>query len=108
MRKERKERRESERGNHGRIRETSRYKKKSRRIWTLNRSPHGNKTAREQFGREAWERVRERSNLDDSSVDKVVGSTRNREDVKLDYVLEKQCRQRLKNRVYKKRNDSIN
>lgn len=28
------------------------------RRWTLNRSPHGNKTAREQFGRQTWKRTR--------------------------------------------------
>lgn len=32
-------------------------KRKKQRIWTLNRSPHGNKTAREQFGREIWQRT---------------------------------------------------
>lgn len=30
------------------------------RKWTLNRSPHGNKTAREQFGRQIWKRRRKR------------------------------------------------
>lgn len=30
------------------------------RKWTLNRSPHGNKTAREQFGRQVWKRRRKR------------------------------------------------
>lgn len=34
-------------------------KRKQERIWTLNRSPHGNKTAREQFGRQVWQRTRE-------------------------------------------------
>jgi len=29
---------------------------RGKRVWTLNRSPHGNKTAREQFGRETWQR----------------------------------------------------
>lgn len=37
---------------HGRLR-------KKQRVWTLNRSPHGNKTAREQFGRQIWQRKRE-------------------------------------------------
>jgi hypothetical protein len=32
-------------------------KRKAQRTWTLNRSPHGNKTAREQFGREVWQRT---------------------------------------------------
>jgi hypothetical protein len=32
------------------------FNRKKRRVWTLNRSPHGNKTAREQFGRERWQR----------------------------------------------------
>lgn len=35
-------------------------KRKKQRVWTLNRSPHGNKTAREQFGRQVWQRRRER------------------------------------------------
>lgn len=30
-------------------------KRKKQRIWTLNRSPHGNKTAREQFGMQIWQ-----------------------------------------------------
>jgi hypothetical protein len=34
--------------------------RKKQRVWTLNRSPHGNKTAREQFGRQVWQRRRER------------------------------------------------
>ena len=29
--------------------------RRKRRRWTVNRSPHGNKTAREQLGREQWE-----------------------------------------------------
>jgi hypothetical protein len=37
------------------------FKRKKQRVWTLNRSPHGNKTAREQFGRQVWQRRRERS-----------------------------------------------
>jgi len=36
-------------------------KRKKQRVWTLNRSPHGNKTAREQFGRQVWQRRRETS-----------------------------------------------
>ena len=36
------------------------FKRKSQRVWTLNRSPHGNKTAREQFGRQVWQRRRVR------------------------------------------------
>jgi hypothetical protein len=32
-------------------------KRKQQRVWTLNRSPHGNKTAREQFGRQIWQRT---------------------------------------------------
>lgn len=43
------------------VRVHGRYRKKQR-VWTLNRSPHGNKTAREQFGRQIWQRKRE--NLD--------------------------------------------
>jgi len=35
--------------------------RKAQRVWTLNRSPHGNKTAREQFGRQVWQRRRERA-----------------------------------------------
>jgi hypothetical protein len=31
-----------------------------RRKWTVNRSPHGNKTARDQLGREEWKRSRSR------------------------------------------------
>lgn len=38
----------------------STLKRKKVRVWTLNRSPHGNKTAREQFGRQVWQRRRER------------------------------------------------
>ena len=38
----------------------STLKRKKQRVWTLNRSPHGNKTAREQFGRQVWQRRRER------------------------------------------------
>ena len=34
-------------------------KRKNERVWTLNRSPHGNKTAREQFGIQVWQRTRE-------------------------------------------------
>ena len=34
--------------------------RKKQRVWTLNRSPHGNKTAREQFGRQIWQRKREK------------------------------------------------
>jgi ribosomal protein S10 len=34
-------------------------RRKTQRVWTLNRSPHGNKTAREQFGRQRWQRKRE-------------------------------------------------
>jgi hypothetical protein len=39
-----------------------------RRTWTLNRSPHGNKTAREQRGREQWKAqwIRERGQKDGS------------------------------------------
>lgn len=29
-------------------------------MWTFNRSPHGNKTAREQFGRQVWQMRMER------------------------------------------------
>ena len=35
------------------------YTRVGRRKWTVNRSPHGNKTAREQRGREEWKRRRE-------------------------------------------------
>jgi hypothetical protein len=35
-------------------REAKKRRRVQRRIWTLNRSPHGNKTAREQRGREEW------------------------------------------------------
>lgn len=45
-----------------RKKETRRRKKERRKEgtkkWTLNRSPHGNKTAREQRGREMWSRKR--------------------------------------------------
>ena len=34
------------------------WKRVSRKRWTVNRSPHGHKTAREQFGRDRWERKR--------------------------------------------------
>ena len=34
------------------------WKRASRKQWTVNRSPHGHKTAREQFGRDRWERKR--------------------------------------------------
>jgi ribosomal protein S10 len=34
---------------------SSSFFRKKRRVWTLNRSPHGNKTAREQFGRDHWQ-----------------------------------------------------
>lgn len=34
-----------------------------RRKWTVNRSPHGNKTAREQRGREEWKRSRTRKGM---------------------------------------------
>jgi hypothetical protein len=34
--------------------------RKHRRKWTVNRSPHGNKTARDQLGREDWKRSRSR------------------------------------------------
>lgn len=31
--------------------------KQGTRRWTVNRSPHGNKTARDQYGLEKWKRV---------------------------------------------------
>ena len=34
------------------------WQRASRKRWTVNRSPHGHKTAREQFGRDRWERKR--------------------------------------------------
>jgi hypothetical protein len=34
-----------------------------RRTWTVNRSPHGNKTARQQRGREQWQRRRRRCGM---------------------------------------------
>ncbi len=37
-------------------------RRKKQRVWTLNRSPHGNKTAREQFGRQVWQRRVKREN----------------------------------------------
>lgn len=37
--------------------ESSTRTQKKQRVWTLNRSPHGNKTAREQFGRQIWQRT---------------------------------------------------
>lgn len=52
-------RREKEEGR--RKREGLRKKERGRvkrRKWTVNRSPHGNKTAREQRGREEWKRSR--------------------------------------------------
>jgi hypothetical protein len=36
------------------MREVKKRRRVQRRMWTLNRSPHGNKTAREQRGREEW------------------------------------------------------
>jgi hypothetical protein len=33
-----------------------------RRVWTVNRSPHGNKTARDQRGREQWKGELRRNN----------------------------------------------
>jgi hypothetical protein len=39
-------------------------RRKKQRVWTLNRSPHGNKTAREQFGRQIWQRSVERKRED--------------------------------------------
>ena len=45
-------------------------KRKKQRVWTLNRSPHGNKTAREQFGRQIWQRtVGVKSEMDKRQVD---------------------------------------
>lgn len=38
-----------------------------RRKWTLNRSPHGNKTAREQRGREEWKLSMQRQALVESA-----------------------------------------
>lgn len=43
-----------------RSRKGFKLKRKKQRVWTLNRSPHGNKTAREQFGRQVWQRRRDR------------------------------------------------
>jgi ribosomal protein S10 len=43
-------------------------KRKKQRVWTLNRSPHGNKTAREQFGRQVWQRRMERK--DEAGLDR--------------------------------------
>jgi len=45
--------------------------RKKQRVWTLNRSPHGNKTAREQFGRQVWQRRRERN----SGLNEVTGKS---------------------------------
>jgi ribosomal protein S10 len=39
-------------------------RRKKQRVWTLNRSPHGNKTAREQFGRQVWQRRVKRTKED--------------------------------------------
>lgn len=50
------------------VRVHGRHRKKQR-VWTLNRSPHGNKTAREQFGRQIWQRKRE--NVDQGQRKKV-------------------------------------
>jgi len=47
------------------IRKGFQLKRKKQRVWTLNRSPHGNKTAREQFGRQVWQRRRELAPLRD-------------------------------------------
>lgn len=48
----------------GSVREVGLRKKErgrvKRRKWTVNRSPHGNKTAREQRGRDEWKRSRTR------------------------------------------------
>ena len=44
-------------------------KRKKQRVWTLNRSPHGNKTAREQFGRQIWQRTIQASKEKGSEVD---------------------------------------
>lgn len=58
VRKRRKKERESRKARErGRERESTSRIQKQQRIWTLNRSPHGNKTAREQFGRQIWQRT---------------------------------------------------
>jgi ribosomal protein S10 len=56
VRKEIAEKRESKK----RMKASS-FQRKKQRMWTLNRSPHGNKTAREQFGRQVWQRRRQRT-----------------------------------------------
>lgn len=48
--------------------------RKKQRVWTLNRSPHGNKTAREQVGRQIWQRKRE--NVDPGQMKAIRGSER--------------------------------
>ena len=45
----------------GEEKRTGEWKRVSRKRWTVNRSPHGHKTAREQFGRDRWQRKRRRS-----------------------------------------------
>ena len=69
--RERKGGRVSERGASGR-REKKQRVRVQRRKWTLNRSPHGNKTAREQFGRESWKRSRKRKGSALKAVEKGV------------------------------------
>jgi ribosomal protein S10 len=51
--------------------------RKERRVWTLNRSPHGNKTAREQFGMVVWQ-IQVKQGSDDASrtITKVLGESR--------------------------------
>ena len=56
--KEREERRKEER-KEGRKRKKERKKIQTKR-WTVNRSPHGNKKAREQRRRDVWEGLKQR------------------------------------------------
>ena len=49
--------------------------RKKQRVWTLNRSPHGNKTAREQFGRQVWQRRLKRKNQE-GNEDRIVRKKR--------------------------------
>ena len=46
------------------------FNRKKQRVWTLNRSPHGNKTAREQFGRQVWQRRRQVSEASEANVER--------------------------------------
>jgi hypothetical protein len=52
---------EEQRQKAGRRKTKGQRKRVKEKRWTRNRSLHGNKTAREQFGRKVWQRKRNRS-----------------------------------------------